>query len=181
MKTIILLALGATFVGVSSASAAASEPSGEPVFVVATSGATMAAPQAYRNCDCNLPVLTVPFYSVRPAGPDVRVRAPGVRVSSAPVFVQSPSLYIQSPPIYVDAPPVTVAPAQVYLEAPDVHVRPSEVTVAPPVVNFAPASNTPDDCCRTTTAPVAPGTVAPARPYQAPVSDPYRQEDGERG
>ena len=116
-----------------------------------------------RNCECNLPTVNVPFYTVRPTAPPIRVRAPGIRVSSAPVFAPSPAIYIQGPPIYVDAPPVQVAPAQVYLEAPDVHVRPSDVSVAPPEIHFTPAGpDHPDEhCCEVASPPSRSGNMAP--------------------
>ncbi|WP_421730357.1 hypothetical protein [Brevundimonas sp.] len=127
-----------------------------------------------RNCECNLPTVNVPFYTVRPTAPPIRVRAPGIRVSSAPVFAPSPAIYIQGPPIYVDAPPVNVAPAQVYLEAPDVHVRPSEVNVAPPEIHFTPAApGHPDEhCCDVASPPSAQLNVPPPSiggPIGAPV------------
>ena len=160
-----------------------------------------------RNCECNLPTVNVPFYTVRPTAPPIRVRAPGIRVSSAPVFAPSPAIYIQGPPIYVDAPPVNVAPAQVYLEAPDVHVRPSEVNVAPPEIHFTPAApGHPDEhCCDVASPPSAQLNVpppsnqgpigAPLGAYDAPLapvgaiypvgapasSSGYAQEPGERG
>ena len=162
-----------------------------------------------RNCECNLPTVNVPFYTVRPTAPPIRVRAPGIRVSSAPVFAPSPAIYIQGPPIYVDAPPVNVAPAQLYLEAPDVHVRPSEVNVAPPEIHFTPAApGHPDEhCCDVASPPSAQLNVPPppmGAPMGAPVGAPvehyapvdggavypvgapasssgYAQEPGERG
>ena len=163
MKTVLIAALGAT--------------------LAATAGTALAgdhdgrwggqAPVRYdRYCECNVPVVTVPFYTVRQPAPPIYVRAPGIRVSSPPVYAPAPTIYVQSPTIYVDAPPVQVAAPQVYLEAPAVHVRPSEVTVAPPEVHFSPADPARvDDCCQAAPRPVAP----PRRPSS------YQQEPGERG
>ena len=170
MKTVLILALGATLATAGSAFAGDQERWGN------------GGPSAYdRNCECNVPVVTVPFYTVRPAGPPIRVRAPGMRVSAPPVYAPSPSVYVQSPPIYVDAPPVQVAPAQVYLEAPNVHVRPSEVTVAPPEVHFTPATESSEDCCNAAPAPRPAPPPPPRRPVVVPGPSGYAQEPGERG
>ena len=230
MKSVLILALGATLAAAGSANAGEAGSSGSVSFNAAASQVAAlgqssvrgfrtqvrAENQGYggrvidRNCDCNVPSVSVPFYTVRPPAPPIRVRAPGIRVTSVPVYAPSPAIYIQGPPIYVDAPPVNVAPAQVYLEAPDVHVRPSEVTVAPPEIHFTPAGDHPaDNCCLTASPPAVPlnlpppgsaGPVgptpgylppapgyttpapAPADGYLAPASSSgYAQEPGERG
>lgn len=236
MKSVLILALGATVVsgaayaqdagvraaaspyasaysGMASGLAFASLGLAAPVGGSVTQVALVAENERWggnaldRNCECNLPTVNVPFYTVRPTVPPIRVRAPGIRVSSAPVFAPSPAIYIQGPPIYVDAPPVNVAPAQVYLEAPDVHVRPSEVNVAPPEIHFTPAApGHPDEhCCDVASPPSAQLNVpppsnqgpigAPLGAYDAPLapvgavypvgapasSSGYAQEPGERG
>lgn len=168
VKTVLIAALGATLAA-SAGSAFAGDRDGR------WGGQ---APTRYdRNCGCNLPVVTTPFYTVRPAAPPIYVRAPGMRVSAPPVYAPGPVVYVQSPTIYVDAPPVQVAPAQVYLEAPSVNVRPSEVSVAPPEIHFTPADpNRPaEDCCNAAPQP-RPMVVAPRQPTHN-----YRQEPGERG
>ena len=173
MKTVLILALGATLAATAgSALAGDYHARGPAPRVMEGPGWADQAPTRYdRNCECNMPVVNLPFYTVRPSAP-IYVRAPGMRVSSPPVYAPSPTIYVQSPTIYVDAPPVQVAPAQVYLEAPVVHVRPSEVTVAPPEVHFTPADpDRVDDCCQAAPRPVAP----PRR------SSSYQQEPGERG
>lgn len=210
VKSVLILALGATFAAAGSAVAAdngaassvavnlmASGPAQAPAVSLQASRWAGRGPGG-RDCECNVPTVNVPFYTVRPPAPPVRVRAPGMRISSAPVFAPSPSIYVQGPPIYVDAPPVQVAPAQVYLEAPDVHVRPSDVSVAPPEIHFTPAGpDHPDEhCCDVASppsasadmAPPAPAYVAPAPAYPAPAyrtpapaGSGYRQEPGERG
>ena len=146
-------------------------------------GGVNASPDS--NCECSLPTVVVPFYTVRQAAPPIRVRAPGLRVSSTPVYAPSPTVYIQSPPIYVDAPPIQVAPAQVYLEAPDVHVRPSDVSVAPPEIHFTRSGpdHSDEHCCDIASPPSAsdnrppPAMGGPA----APAASGYAQEPGERG
>lgn len=201
VKSVLFLALGATLAAAGSAVAAdhgatASVPVnvlvGGPAHgsAVSLDGARWAGRgPGGRDCECNVPTISVPFYTVRPASPPVRVRAPGMRISSPAIYAPSPSVYIQGPPIYVDAPPVQVAPAQVYVEAPDVHVRPSDVTVAPPEIHFTPASpDHPDEhCCDVAAPPSAPvAAPPPATRYPAPTRAPatdsgYRQEPGERG
>lgn len=212
MKTVLILALGATFAAAGSAVAADNGAASAVAVNVLASGPAQATAVSLetsrwagrgpggRDCECNVPTVNVPFYTVRPPAPPIRVRAPGMRISSAPVFAPSPAVYIQGPPIYVDAPPVQVAPAQVYLEAPDVHVRPSDVSVAPPEIHFTPAGpDHPDEhCCDVASPPSASGNMAPpaaaypssttaypAPTYRAPAPAPagstYRQEPGERG
>lgn len=220
VKSVLIMALGATTLAAAgSAFAGDHETAAYATASLNTStiiegerwggGANMTAID--RNCECSVPTVAVPFYTVRPPAPPIRVRAPGLRISSAPVFAPSPAIYIQGPPIYVDAPPIQVAPAQVYLEAPDVHVRPSEVSVAPPEIHFTPAgADHPDEhCCdvasppsasnnlppppmggpivggpATYPAPTSGGYAAPAGGYPAPAvgtSSGYSQEPGERG
>ena len=161
VKTVLIAALGATLLASAGAASAGDRHHRH----------ASPAPVRYdASCACNVPVVTMPFYTVRPAQPPIYVRAPGIRVSAPPVYAPAPTIYVQSPTIYVDAPPVHVAAPQVYLEAPAVNVRPSDVTVAPPEVHFTPADPTRvEDCCQ----------VAP-RPTPAPAHN-YRQEPGERG
>lgn len=193
MKSVLILALGATLAAAGSAvaadngavsSVAVNLLASGPASAVSLEGSRWAGRgPGGRDCECNVPTISVPFYTVRPASPPIRVRAPGMRISSPPIYAPSPSIYVQGPPIYVDAPPVQVAPAQVYLEAPDVHVRPSDVTVAPPEIHFTPAGpDHPDEHCCDVVRPAAPS----ATPYHAPTRAPaatsnYRQEPGERG
>lgn len=218
MKSVLIMALGATLAA--AGSAYAGDHTTVDGYSAAGFNATSTIIEGERwgggatainpNCECSVPTVNVPFYTVRPPAPPIRVRAPGLRISSAPVFAPSPAIYIQGPPIYVDAPPVQVAPAQVYLEAPDVHVRPSEVSVAPPEIHFTPAGpDHPDEhCCDVASPPSAsnnlppppmgapidggpgsypaPATYAPpADGYPAPMapatSSGYSQEPGERG
>lgn len=219
VKSVLILALGATLAAAGSAVAADNGAVSSVAVNVLASGPAQATAVSLetsrwagrgpggRDCECNVPTVNVPFYTVRPPAPPIRVRAPGMRISSAPVFAPSPAVYIQGPPIYVDAPPVQVAPAQVYLEAPDVHVRPSDVSVAPPEIHFTPAGpDHPDEhCCDVASPPSASGNMAPpARtnvapaaaypssttaypapnyrtPAPAPAGSTYRQEPGERG
>ena len=163
MKSTLILALGAALATVGAAGSAS-----------AMEGERLGGSSYDRNCECNVPTVNVPFYTVRPPLPPIRVRAPGLRVSSAPVFAPSPAIYIQGPPIYVDAPPVQVAPAQVYLEAPDVHVRPSEVTVAPPEIHFTPAGpdHPAEHCCDVASPPSASLSMAPPAPSGGPLNGP---------
>lgn len=194
MKSVLIMALGATLAATAGSAFAADQTTASAAatttrvsFVEGERWGGSSATVYDRNCECNVPVVNVPFYTVRPPAPPIRVRAPGLRISSAPVFAPSPAIYIQGPPIYVDAPPVQVAPAQVYLEAPDVHVRPSEVSVAPPEIHFTPAGpDHPDEhCCDVASPPaysgnsappVGGGYVAPLAPassvYSAPASYP---------
>lgn len=214
VKSVLFLALGATLAAAGSAVAADNGATSSVAVNVLASGPAQASAVSLetsrwagrgpggRDCECNVPTVNVPFYTVRPPAPPIRVRAPGMRISSAPVFAPSPSVYVQGPPIYVDAPPVQVAPAQVYLEAPDVHVRPSDVSVAPPEIHFTPAGpDHPDEhCCDVASPPSASGNLPPPPPaaaypssttaypaptYRAPAPAPagssYRQEPGERG
>jgi len=177
VKTTVLLALGATLATAGSALAAENGAGSAVAVNVLASGPAQATAVSLetsrwsggpggRDCECDVPTVNVPFYTVRPPAPPVRVRAPGMRISSAPVFAPSPAIYIQGPPIYVDAPPVQVAPAQVYLEAPDVHVRPSDVSVAPPEIHFTPASpDHPDEhCCEVVSPPAHTLNVPPPAP-----------------
>ena len=176
MKSILILALGATTLA-AAGSAVAGDREAAGYNAMSRHGSTMVQNERWgggpdrrptdRYCDCSVPTVVVPFYTVREAAP-IRVRAPGVHIVSEPIYAPSPSVYIQSPAIYVDAPPIQVAPAQVYLEAPDVHVRPSDVTVAPPEIHFTPSSGASDNCCR----------VAPPPPVN---HSGYAQEPGERG
>ena len=182
LKSVLILALGATTLA-----AAGSAFAGDHERAAYAATSTIAEGQRWgggantasgdRHCECSVPTVVVPFYTVRQPAPPIRVRAPGLRVSSAPVYAPSPSVYIQSPPIYVDAPPIQVAPAQVYLEAPDVHVRPSDVTVAPPEIHFTRSEpgNSDEHCCAIASPPLALGGHA------APVASGYSQEPGERG
>lgn len=184
MKSVLIMALGATLAATAgSAFAEDQSTAGSPT--VTTTRVSLVEGERWggssatvydRNCECNVPVVNVPFYTVRPPAPPIRVRAPGLRISSAPVFAPSPAIYIQGPPIYVDAPPVQVAPAQVYLEAPDVHVRPSEVSVAPPEIHFTPAGpEHPDEhCCDVASPPAYSGNMAPPADtgYAAPAAVP---------
>lgn len=168
VKTVLITALGATLLASAGAAAAGDRHHRHPA--PAPYAGSYGAPVRYdANCACNVPVVTMPFYTVRPPQPTIYVRAPGIRVSAPPVYAPAPTIHVQSPTIYVDAPPVHVAAPQVYLEAPAVHVRPSDVTVAPPEVHFTPAVPRDDACCQ----------VAP-RPAPAPAHN-YRQEPGERG
>ena len=178
MKSILILALGATTLA-AAGSAFAGDREAAGFNAMSRHRSAMVQGERWgggphprpidRNCECSVPTVVVPFYTVREAAPPMYVRAPGVHIVSEPIYAPSPSVYIQSPAIYVDAPPIQVAPAQVYLEAPDVHVRPSDVTVAPPEIHFTPSSGAPDNCCR----------VAPPPP---PVNHSgYAQEPGERG
>jgi hypothetical protein len=119
VKSVLILALSATTLAAAgSAFAGDQETAGYATASLNTStiiegerwggGANMTAVD--RNCECSVPTVNVPFYTVRPPAPPIRVRAPGLRVSSAPVFAPSPAIYIQGPPIYVDAPPVRSRP-----------------------------------------------------------------------
>lgn len=167
VKATLFLALGATLAAAGSAVAAENGAGSPATMISGPAQATAVSLETSRwagpgrgpggrDCECTITdVINVPFYTVRPPAPPVRVRAPGMRISSAPVFAPSPAIYIQGPPIYVDAPPVQVAPAQVYLEAPDVHVRPSDVTVAPPEIHFTPAgpSHPDEHCCEVVSPP----------------------------
>ncbi|MBJ7486564.1 hypothetical protein [Brevundimonas sp.] len=172
MKSVLIMALGATMATAAGSAFAADEAATGSSAVATPTQVSFVEGERWggggatiydRNCECNVPVINVPFYTVRPPAPPIRVRAPGLRISSAPVFAPSPAIYIQGPPIYVDAPPVQVAPAQVYLEAPDVHVRPSEVSVAPPEIHFTPAGpDHPDEhCCDVASPPAYSGDMAP--------------------
>ena len=194
VKSVLFLALGATLAaagsavaadngGGAAASVAVNLLAGGQASAVSLEGSRWAGRPGGRDCECNVPTISVPFYTVRPASPPIRVRAPGMRISSPPIYAPSPSIYVQGPPIYVDAPPVQVAPAQVYLEAPDVHVRPSDVTVAPPEIHFTPAGpDHPDEHCCDVVRPAAPSATPYTAPARAPVATPnYRQEPGERG
>ena len=178
VKSVLIMALSATtlaaagsaFAGDKEAAAYATASANTSTIIEGErwgGGANMTAVNP--NCECSVPTVSVPFYTVRPPAPPIRVRAPGLRISSAPVFAPSPAIYIQGPPIYVDAPPVQVAPAQVYLEAPDVHVRPSEVSVAPPEIHFTPAGpDHPDEhCCDVASPPSASNNLPP--PPMGPV------------
>ena len=175
VKTVLIAALGATLAASAGSALAGDHHYRGPAPRVIEGGWGGPPPMRYDGyCGCNVPVMTAPFYTVRPPAPPIYVRAPGIRVSAPPVYAPGPTVYVQSPTIYVDAPPVQVAAPQVYIEAPAVNVRPSDVTVAPPEVHFTPAGPASEDCCQAAPAPV----IAPPPP---PRHMRYQQEPGERG